>query len=273
MGGRAEQKRSDCSSDEWTISEWVSVEPTVAVDFSALLRRGPRSGFSRRIAAYYTNATHDPTDRAPSPSAPPSVRLTTDETSQLVARPLISGTRSTADLSVAPRPPARRSERLLASPLPPIPLSLLPCPSASRREVGFIAPRVARSLAPLGRFEFETMRDFSAPLEFCIFGHRGTRPARHCTGGKREGRERGRGHLDRFFRPSDFGWSSARAPRRRYCRPFVRSVVRRPVEARRVCASRSPQAMPCLTCLVTRLSAQMDASSYFRCSPARAVIL
>ena len=82
------------------------------------------------------------------------------------------------------------------------------------------------------------MRDFSAPLEFCIFGHRGTRPAGHCTGGKREGRERGRGHLDRFFRPSDFGWSSARAPRRRrYCRPFVRSSVRRPVEARRVCAS------------------------------------
>ena len=68
--GRAEKIRLFA---RWTISEWVSVEPTVAVDFSALLRRGPRSGFSRRIAAYCTNATHDPTERATSPSAPPSV--------------------------------------------------------------------------------------------------------------------------------------------------------------------------------------------------------
>ena len=41
----------------WTISEWVS-----SVDFSALCGRPRPSDFSRRNAAYHTNATHVSTD-------------------------------------------------------------------------------------------------------------------------------------------------------------------------------------------------------------------
>ena len=269
--GRAEEIRLFA---RWTISEWVSVEPTVAVDFSALLRRGPRSGFSRRIAAYCTNATHDPTERATSPSAAASVRLTTDETSQLVARPLISGTRSTADLSVAPRPPARRSERLLASPLPPIPLSLLPCPSASRREVGFIAPRVARSLrlAASSSRQCATSQLLSSSASSAIEGL--GRPGTAQAGRGRDERE------EEVILIVSFDHRTLGGPARmRRAAVTVAHSFGRPSDGRSkrvVCVppSRSPQAMmPCLTCLVTRLGAQMDASSNFRCSPARAVIL
>ena len=270
--GRAEEIRLFA---RWTISEWVSVEPTVAVDFSALLRRGPRSGFSRRIAAYCTNATHDPTERATSPSAPASVRLTTDETSQLVARPLISGTRSTADLSVAPRPPSPggASGSSLLPFRPSLSLSH-PCPSASRREVGFIAPRVARSLrlAASSSRQCATSQLLSSSASSAIEGL--GRPGTAQAGRGRDERE------EEVILIVSFDHRTLGGPARmRRAAVTVAHSFGRPSDGRSkrvVCVppSRSPQAMmACLTCLVTRLGPQIDASSYFRCSPARAVIL
>ena len=197
----------------------------------------------------------DPTDVSP------SLHLTTDATSQLVAQPLISGT------AISSRSLCRVSAAGHAAPrfLPPS-LGLA---------LGIWAGIHCPSFALLGRFEFETMREFSAPLEFCIFGHRPFVPpsVREPRAGVRQTRRRG--HLDRFFRPSDFGWSSARAPlgrRRRYCRRRVgrgrsHSVVR---PMHRVCASLPPSPhggpRPCPACLVTWLCAQIDASCYLRCA-------
>ena len=95
-------------------------------------------------------------------------------------------------------------------------------------------------------FEFETKRDFSVSLHFCIPTSRprpprkGFEPDREKEGeGRKEGRKEGkrrRGHLDRFFRASAIRlwWSvqgaHARARPPRYCRRPICRRRGRPVD-------------------------------------------
>ena len=163
----------------------------------------------------------------------------------------------------------------LASPLPPIPLSLLPCPSASRREVGFIAPRVARSLrlAASSSRQCATSQLLSSSASSAIEGL--GRPGTAQAGRGRDEREEEVILIVSFDHRTLGGPARVRrAAAVTVAHSFGRPSVGRSKRVVCVPPSRSPQAMmPCLVCLVTRLSAQMDASSNFRCSPARAVIL